>query len=159
MYSNPQEVQEGEGEIGIGLNNQTKRNRILLVDDEPDLCTVYQIVLQDAGYECIPYTDSIKALQEYRPTYYDLILLDIKMPVLNGFELCKKIIELDKTVHIVFITASEEYYEKFRSQHFPVLGKINYIQKPIGNEELIQIVSMIIATSYASHLFEGNIQP
>jgi DNA-binding response OmpR family regulator len=159
VYSNPQEVQEGEGEIGIGLNNQTKRNRILLVDDEPDLCTVYQIVLQDAGYECIPYTDSIKALQEYRPTYYDLILLDIKMPVLNGFELCKKIIELDKTVHIVFITASEEYYEKFRSQHFPELGKINYIQKPIGNEELIQIVSMIIATSYASHLFEGNIQP
>jgi CheY-like chemotaxis protein len=82
VYSNPQEVQEGEGEIGIGLNNQTKRNRILLVDDEPDLCTVYQIVLQDAGYECIPYTDSVKALQEYRPNYYDLILLDIKMPVL-----------------------------------------------------------------------------
>jgi CheY-like chemotaxis protein len=82
VYSNPQEVQEGEGEIGIGLNNQTKRNRILLVDDEPDLCMVYQIVLQDAGYECIPYTDSVKALQEYRPNYYDLILLDIKMPVL-----------------------------------------------------------------------------
>jgi DNA-binding response OmpR family regulator len=147
VYSNPQEVQEGEGEIGIGLNNQTKRNRILLVDDEPDLCTVYQIVLQDAGYECIPYTDSVKALQEYRPTYYDLILLDIKMPVLNGFELCKKIIELDKTVHIIFITASEEYYEKFRSEHFPELGKINYIQKPIGNEELIRIVNMIIANS------------
>ena len=78
MYSNPQEVQEGEGEIGIGLNNQTKRNRILLVDGEPDLCMVYQIVLQDTGYECIPYTDSVKALQEYRPNYYDLILLDIK---------------------------------------------------------------------------------
>ena len=159
MYSNPQEVQEGEGEIGIGLNNQTKRNRILLVDDEPDLCTVYQIVLQDAGYECIPYTDSVKALQEYRPTYYDLILLDIKMPVLNGFELCKKIIELDKPVHIIFITASEAYYEKFRGQRFPELGKINYIQKPIGNEELIRIVNMIIAASYVSHLFEGNIQP
>ena len=147
MYSNPQEVQEGEGEIGIGLNNQTKRNRILLVDDEPDLCTVYQIVLQDAGYECIPYTDSIKALQEYRPTYYDLILLDIKMPVLDGFELCKKIREVDRTVHIIFITASEAYYEKFRGQHFPELGKINYIQKPIGNEELVQIVNMIIANS------------
>jgi DNA-binding response OmpR family regulator len=159
VYSNPQEVQEGEGEIGIGLNNQTKINRILLVDDEPDLCTVYQIVLQDAGYECIPYTDSVKALQEYRPTYYDLILLDIKMPVLNGFELCKKIREFDKTVHIIFITASEAYYEKFRGQHFPELSKINYIQKPIGNEELIRIVNMIIAASYVSHLFEGNIQP
>ncbi|MFL6402157.1 MAG: PleD family two-component system response regulator [Nitrososphaeraceae archaeon] len=89
----------------------------------------------------------LKALQEFRPNYYNLILLDIKMPVLNGFELCKKIIELDKTVHIIFITASEEYYEKFRSQHFPELGKINYIQKPIGNEELVQIVNMIIANS------------
>jgi two-component SAPR family response regulator len=69
------------------------------------------------------------------------------MPVLNGFELCKKIIELDRTVHIVFITASEEYYEQFRSQHYPELGKINYIQKPVGNEELVQIVDMIVANS------------
>src|SRR5919197_705221 len=84
---------------------------VLLVDDEPDICMVYQIVLQDAGYQCISYTDPVKALQEFRPTYYDLILLDIKMPVLNGFELCKKIRELDKTVHIIFITASEQFYE------------------------------------------------
>jgi CheY-like chemotaxis protein len=131
-----------------GLHTQTTRmKRILVVDDEYDVCMVYQMVLEDAGYQCISYTDPIKALQEFRPKYYDLILLDIKMPILNGFELCKKIIELDRTVHIVFITASEEYYEKFRSQHFPELGKINYIQKPIGNEELIRIVNMIIATT------------
>ena len=124
---------------------KTKSNkRILLVDDEPDICMVYQVVLEDAGYECIPYTDSVKALQEFRPYYYDLILLDIRMPVLNGFELCKKIRELDKTVHIVFITASEAYYEKFRSQHFPELGKINYIQKPIGNEEFIREINKIL---------------
>jgi len=128
------------------LHSQRKK-KILLVDDEPDTCMVYQIVLEDAGFECISYTDSVKALQEFMPNHYDLILLDIKMPILNGFELCKKIIELDKTVHVVFITASEEYYEKFRSQHFPELGKINYIQKPIGNEELVQIVDMIVANS------------
>jgi CheY-like chemotaxis protein len=133
---------------GEELYNQTRRRkRVLLVDDEPDICMVYQIVLQDAGYECKPYIDSVRALQEFRPNHYDLILLDIKMPVLNGFELCKKIRELDNTPHIVFITASEEYYEKFRSQHFPELGKINYIQKPIGNEELVQIVNMIIGNS------------
>jgi CheY-like chemotaxis protein len=134
------------------LQNQTassrnKKKRVLLVDDEPDICMVYQIVLEDAGFECVSYTDSVKALQEFRPAYYDLILLDIRMPVLNGFELCEKIIELDKTVNIIFITASEEYYEQFRSQHFPELGKINYIQKPIGNDELVQIVNMIVANS------------
>jgi CheY-like chemotaxis protein len=128
-------------------SSKNKKKRIFLVDDEPDICMVYQIVLQDAGYECISYADSVKALQEFRPFYYDLILLDIKMPVLNGFELCKKIRELDNTVHIIFVTAAEEYYEKFRSQHFPELGKINYIQKPIGNEELVRIVDMIVANS------------
>jgi DNA-binding response OmpR family regulator len=133
---------------GQGLSSQKKR-RILLVDDEPDICTVYQTVLEDAGYECISYTDSVKALQEFRANYYDLLLLDIKMPVLNGFELCKKIREIDKPVHIIFITASEAYYEKFRGQHFPELRKINYIQKPIGNEELVQMVNMIIANSIA----------
>ena len=131
-----------------GLHNQTtRRKRILVVDDEYDICMVYQMVLHDAGFECISYIDPVKALKEFRAFYYDLILLDIRMPVLNGFELCKRIIELDKTVHIIFITASEEYYEQFRSQHFPELGKINYIQKPIGNEELIRIVNMIIANS------------
>jgi CheY-like chemotaxis protein len=130
------------------LRNQTRRKkRILLVDDEPDVCLVYQIVLEDAGYQCTSYIDPVKALQEFKPYFYDLILLDIKMPVLNGFELCKKIIELDRTVHIVFITASEEYYEQFRSQHFPELGKINYIQKPIGNDELVEIVNTIVSNS------------
>jgi CheY-like chemotaxis protein len=127
--------------------NRNRKKRVLVVDDEPDTCIVYQIVLQDAGYESISYTDSVKALKEYRPFYYDLILLDIKMPVLNGFELCKKIREVDKSVHIVFITASEAYYEKFRGQHFPELGKINYIQKPIGNEELVRIANTIVANS------------
>ena len=127
--------------------NRNTKKRVLVVDDEPDTCIVYQIVLQDAGYESISYTDSVKALKEYRPFYYDLILLDIKMPVLNGFELCKKIREIDKPVHIIFITASEAYYEKFRGQHFPELGKINYIQKPIGNDELVRLVDMIIANS------------
>ena len=77
---------------------------------------VYQIVLEDAGYECTSYTDPVKALQEFKPYFYDLILLDIKMPVLNGFELCRKIREVDRSVHIIFITASE-YYEQFRTLH------------------------------------------
>jgi PleD family two-component response regulator len=70
--------------------NQNGNKRILIVDDEPDTCTVYQIVSEDAGYECVSYIDSVKALQEFRSGYYDLVILDIKMPVLNGLNSAKK---------------------------------------------------------------------
>jgi DNA-binding response OmpR family regulator len=122
-----------------------RANRILLVDDEADHCLTYQIILQDAGYECISYIDSVKALQELRPNYYDLVILDIRMPKLNGFALCEKIRELDKAVQIIFITAGELYYENFRKLlQLSNDVNINRLQKPIGNEELIQIVHMTL---------------
>ena len=138
--------EEGGGGEDEYNSNQKSNKRILLVDDEPDTCMVYQIVLEDAGYECKSYTDSVKSLEEFRPDYYDLILLDIKMPVLHGFELCKKIREVDKTVQIIFITASEEHYNKIKEQNYPELESIVSIQKPIGNEELLEIVNTIMAT-------------
>jgi CheY-like chemotaxis protein len=155
QYDTPQQqlrdkLQQEEGEEE--LYEQTRKKRILLVDDEPDHYMVYQIVLEDAGYECILYTDSIKALQEFKPDYYDLVILDIKMSKLDGFALCEKIREIDKDVQIIFITASEVYYENFRRQYYPELSNdvnINCLQKPIGNEELIQIVNMTIATNHA----------
>src|SRR5919198_5369708 len=120
--------------------------KILLVDNEPDICRVYQIVLEDAGYECKSYRDSVKALQEFRPNYYDLILLDIKMPILDGFGLCKKIRELDINIKIIFITASEHYYDKLKKQSYPELSGIVYIQKPIGNEDPVKVVNTVLAT-------------
>jgi CheY-like chemotaxis protein len=140
-HQKPQEEQE--------IHSQTRKKRILLVDDEPDHCMVYRIVLEDTGYECVSYTDSVDALQEFRPNSYDLVILDIKMPKLDGFALCEKIRELDRDVQIIFITASEAYYENFRKHYYPKLSNdvnINCLQKPIGNKELIQLVSMTIAT-------------
>ena len=108
------------------------------------------MMLEDAGYECIPYTDSVKAVEEFKPYFYDLILLDIKMPVLNGFELCKKIVSLDKSVRVLFITASEQqFYEDIREKSYPKLNNISsvkYIQKPVGNNDLIRVVNMTITT-------------
>jgi DNA-binding response OmpR family regulator len=105
------------------------------------------MVLSKAGFECISYTDSVKALQEFKPNYYDLILLDNKMPVLDGFELCKKVIARDRTVQVLFITAADQFYENKEesclepSNH----NNINYLQKPIGNKELIHIVNTTLA--------------
>ena len=78
------------------------------------------------------------------------------MPKLDGVTLCEKIRELDKTVQIIFVTASEVYYDNFRKQYYPQLpddnsdNNINYVQKPIGNEELIKIVNTISATTRSS---------
>jgi DNA-binding response OmpR family regulator len=122
--------------------------RLFLVDDEYDTCMSYQMVLQDAGYECKSYIDSVRELKEFRPSYYDICLLDIKMPMLNGFDLCKKIREVDKAIHVIFITAAAEYYSKFRNQHHTQLDTTNtsYIQKPIANQDLIKIITKTIAT-------------
>jgi two-component SAPR family response regulator len=93
-------------------------------------------------------------MQEFIPNYYDLILLDIKMPVLNGFELCKKIRELDKNLQIIFITASELFYESIRENRYPELvnNNVNYIQKPIANEELIKVVNTMMSASDSTRI-------
>jgi len=99
------------------------------------------------------HTDSVKALQEFRASYYDLILVDVRMPILNGFELCKKIIEIDNSLHIIFTTASEEFYEKFRDQHYTEqinTSNTSYIQNSIGNKEIVQIINMTIAKRNAN---------
>jgi two-component SAPR family response regulator len=72
------------------------------------------------------------------------------MPVLNGCELCKKIVSLDKSVRVLFITAAEQqFYETIREKSYPELNNISnikYIQKPVGNNDLIKVVNMTITT-------------
>jgi DNA-binding response OmpR family regulator len=126
------------------IKKSTRSKNIILVDDEPDICKLYQIVLEDAGYECKSYTHTLKALKEFRPNYYDLLILDIKMPVLNGFELCKKIREVDNTVRIIFITASGHHYDKIKKDSYPELNNIVSVQKPIGNEDLVKVVRSVL---------------
>ena len=70
------------------------------------------------------------------------------MPVLDGFELCKKIIEHDRTVQVLFITAADQFYESTEEESCLELSdhnNINHIQKPISNQELVHIVSMTLA--------------
>ena len=113
-----------------------------MIDNDSDICTVYQMVLQDEGYVCNSYTDSVKALQEFKAGYYDLILLDLKMPGLSGFDLCKKIREFDKIVKIFFVTgsSSQAFFEKITQDQDPLLKDIDYIQKPIANHELVSVI-------------------
>jgi two-component SAPR family response regulator len=85
------------------------------------------------------------ALSNFKIGLYDLLLLDIRMPKMNGFELYQKIREIDSNVKICFLTASELFYEEYRRlDSYPRLNKERYIQKPIRSEELIRQISEVL---------------
>jgi CheY-like chemotaxis protein len=89
------------------INNGTSAGRILIVDDNPDITLSFSIGLEDGGFKVNTYNDPLDALLNFKPSFYDLMLIDINMPNMNGFELCTKILEIDLNVKICFITAGD----------------------------------------------------
>ena len=99
--------------------------KLLIVDDEPDITFTIKDILEDNGFKVDPFTDPILALDNYKANFYDLIILDIKMPKMNGFQLYIKIREKDPKAKICFLTAREFYYEKFRKIYPELYKTIN----------------------------------
>jgi DNA-binding response OmpR family regulator len=126
----------------VGIGGQMVE-RILVVDDESDVCFVLEKVLGESGFEVESYRDPLLALEEFKAYSYDLVILDIKMPDLNGFALYREIRKLDKKVKICFLTADEMYYGY--SDVFSSLPVNRFIRKPIDNEELLNRIKEIIA--------------
>jgi DNA-binding response OmpR family regulator len=116
--------------------------RILVVDDEPDVCFVLDAVLGENGFVVDSYEDPFLALKRFKPDLYNLVMLDIRMPELNGFALYREIRRLDKKVKICFLTAGEMYYGY--SDIFSSLPANYFIRKPIDNEGLIERINEII---------------
>ena len=115
--------------------------RILLVDNEPDNTSVLSMGLEDEGYGVDVFNDSILALSNFKTNYYSLILLDINMPKMNGYELYKEIRKLDNKVKICFLTASEIYDEGLRIPIKEILDEVKcFIRKPLTIEDLVRIV-------------------
>ena len=94
---------------GYYNSHKTKMKRIFLVDDNYDHTVTFKVGLELAGFEVDAYNDSAIALSKFKPDYYDLMLIDIKMPKIDGFELYEKISEIDNKVKVWFITAYERY--------------------------------------------------
>ena len=90
------------------------------------------------------YTDPILALSNFKPRVYDLLIIDIKMPQISGFDLCQKMKEIDSNVKICFLTASELLYEYRKLDAYPTLDKAYFIQKPFRSEDLIHKINEIL---------------
>jgi DNA-binding response OmpR family regulator len=116
----------------------TKR-KLLLVDDEKDLTSLLFTILRKSGYEVVFFNDPLMALERFKPRYYDLMILDIRMPKMNGFELYRQIRRMDNRVKVCFLTAIGEFkeYEQYRKEVYPKLGERHFITKPVSNRELI----------------------
>ncbi|HXX97030.1 MAG TPA: response regulator [Candidatus Bathyarchaeia archaeon] len=120
-----------------------KVKRILLVDDESDVCFVLEKVLGENGFVVDSYENPTLALEKFKAHSYDLAVLDIKMPDLNGFALYREIKRLDKKVKVCFLTAGEMYYGAYSDIFSSVSGNC-FIRKPIENEELVKRINEII---------------
>jgi DNA-binding response OmpR family regulator len=126
------------------MGNEKRRIRILAVDDEPDLTMLCRMSLELYGFEVDTFNDPQEALSKFKPCSYDLVILDIKMQKMDGFELYHKIKKKDNNANICFLTASELYYEEFRKKEYYALDKSMFIRKPIDNEELVKEVNKMI---------------
>ncbi|MDQ6862356.1 MAG: response regulator [Thermoproteota archaeon] len=123
-----------------------KKKKVLIVDDEPDVSTVLKKVFEQGGFNADSYDDPILAIENFKAGSYDLLLLDIKMPEMNGFRLYQEMKKIDSKVKVCFLTASELYYEQFRKEvGFCALDKDLFVRKPIGNEDLIKKINTIIS--------------
>ena len=121
--------------------------KILLVDNEVDITYALTNALENYGFNIEAFNDPILALNSYNSNIYDLVILDIKMPKMDGFELYNKIREKDPQVKICFLTASELFYEEFRKARFLLSEKIweeYFIQKPIKTDDLVQKINVLM---------------
>ncbi len=109
--------------------------RILLVDDDKDHVKLFTMILENRGYSLDTYSDPAAALLKFKPNYYDLLLLDYRMPNLNGLELFARLREIDSTAKALLLTANHEQFTEGELR----VGQdyLRVITKPISNEKLL----------------------
>lgn len=125
---------------------KTKIRRILLAEDEPDVAVAIEAVLEESGFFKVDrYYDAASALSIFKPGVFDLALLDIKMPRMNGFELCRKLRNMDSNLKICFLTATDpDLYRRTDSDIINDLGKNCFISKPVDNKNLVSRLKAIL---------------
>jgi two-component system, OmpR family, response regulator ChvI len=141
----------------VKMITNTKNKRILLVDDEPDIALAFKIGLEDSGFAVDAFNDPKVAFSNFKSDFYELLLLDIKMPKLSGIEFYQRMKELDKKVKVCFITASEiYYYEKIAKEILPLLGARRLLRKPIKIEDLVRSIRQELGLFCSSNNNNNN---
>jgi CheY-like chemotaxis protein len=120
--------------------------RILVVDDEPDLRKIIERGLELSGCDVDSSEDPTHTLNVFQPGKYDMVILDVGMPEMNGFELYERLAKLDSHIKVCFLTAYDmEYFREFR-ERFPDVPDSCFIRKPVAIKDLADIVKSQLAT-------------
>lgn len=118
------------------------RKRIMAVDDEQDITVTLKVGLEvDGLFDVDIFNDPKSVLSSFKPHFYALVLIDIRMPCISGFELYEELKKIDPDVKVCFLTASEMYHEEAREKDHPALSNDVFIQKPISIDELIMEIN------------------
>jgi DNA-binding NtrC family response regulator len=126
--------------------SSTYISNVLLVDDDRDVAEVMTGGLQRHGFVVTAFNDPKHALEQYKAKHYGMILLDVRMPGMTGFELAKQIWAKDPDAKIAFFSAFE-IYESEAKVMFKDLKSVRFIKKPIAPAELAQIIENATAES------------
>jgi CheY-like chemotaxis protein len=127
-------------DILANMSSSSCQTRVMIVDDEQDIAKLFAIGLERNGFAVDIFNDPLIALSNYKAGLYDLLLLDIKMPDMNGYELYQKIKDIDDKAQVCFITAYEESLNDLKKL-FPDLEGVDcFVRKPIEIENLVKIV-------------------
>jgi DNA-binding NtrC family response regulator len=124
------------------INTKGKKNRVLIVADDPEVTESFGLVLEDSGlFQVATFSDPMLALSNFRPDLYDVVLLDVKMPNVDSFELYDKMKKIDSKLKVYFmgIYDNEETYQALRDQ-FPSLEEECFMSKSVGIQDLIERV-------------------
>ena len=121
-----------------------KGKSILIVDDDEDLTNLYETFLKYDGYRVDAFTDPIDALYSFRKNVYDLVLLDLKMPQMNGVVLSQELQNIDPTLLYRFITAANKEYMETLKTNSPDIEN-NIIYKPLWLNELRTTIHSLLS--------------
>jgi two-component system, OmpR family, response regulator ChvI len=139
------------GDSRLSDGPQSNRKKILIVDDEPDVTFTIKVILTSNGYQVDAFEDPEEALDHFKKEVYILAFLDIKMPKMNGFDLYKKLVEIDKDIKVCFLTALgefDEFYRRYKKEELaPVWGVRHIVRKPIDNSKLLEEISIMTTTA------------
>ena len=112
---------------------------ILFIDDEKDVTLTIKTILEDTGlFHVETFNDPDVALKRFKPHFYALVLIDIMMPKMGGFELYEKLKKLDPEVMVCSLTASDMYHQAVREVEHCALNEELFLQKPISNGDLVR---------------------